>query len=548
MVRKSLQKICFTVIICLSLCHAGLAQESSQDDLRYDLTPNTAAQVEKIISKNQNTDPVFDESGLTLLAAVGYGLSNNTDILQARLNLDASKANILATEGTFDPEITVSADTSRNKSPFNETAAQSLGYETSDSLSDSANIGIGKTFSTGTRIAANASLSRFADRRADDPDANTSTLSLSFNQPLLRGFGEDAVEGDRKIAALDAQARQAETVHSITNNANRIAQDFWNYADAAESLAVIETSMARLQGLQEEFTQLSAKGLYDAGDKGVIDARLSDMQSSKLASEDQYRSARAALGLSMGIDISAREKIPRPLYTLYRPTPLEKQTYERFLKHAQNTRNDIIAEHLSAEQEEIRVHQAENGTLPDLSVVGSVGKERAGSGQDLGDTLNTLTQGNSANSWSVGVALSMPLYNDSAHGKLQTQQASLLSQKLRQHDLERSLTFTIAENYESLESARTQITQSETNFGNYLELYRKQLSDFRAGKASLYDFLQTEQDLTNAEASLASLLIRYYAQLANFRNETNTLISQATPESVQFEEKRFLSTDYSEGD
>ncbi|MCK6418722.1 MAG: TolC family protein [Alphaproteobacteria bacterium] len=535
-----------SIVLAFLPCFAWAQEPENKETLQYDLTTAPQALYDDLVNKPQALQEVIGRESFTLLTALRYGLQHNTDILQSRLGLEITESGEQSAEGEFNPTISASVDTSRNRSPFQTTAAELTGRDSTDSISDSATLSLSKKFSPGTTLSANASVSRYSDLQTDDPDSNTSTLTLSLTQPLLRGYGMDINDAGQKIAALSSQAERARLSQNIAYTANSIVQNFWYYADAAESLAIVQTSMARLNGLMQEFDTLTARGLYDAGDRGVIEARLAERQSTLLASEDLLRSYRNSLGLSMGVGDAERDQIPLPEYTLYRAQEIGKQTYERYLAHAKETRGDLIGERLSSDQQEIRLQLSENNLLPDLSVVGSVGKERVNTGTGISDTIRTIHDGNSADSWSMGMSLSYPIGNDSAQADLRAQRATQLSQKLRVRDLERSITFSIAEAYESLESTRAQMTQSETTFNNFLQVYKKQLADFRLGKASLFDLLQTEDALTNAESSLASMMVSYYRQLANFRYETDTLLSTKQQDALVFEEKRFLSAAFLE--
>lgn len=520
------------------------AQQCEAADFAYPLSGDSQAAYDSIVNNKRPLKQALGEEGLTLLKALEYGLSNSTDVIQYRLNFEVVQAQQISASGEFNPVVSASVDRSENRSPLEDSTAALLGYDSSGSISDSTRLALSQRLRTGTNVTVSADVARYEDLLGTSTPYGTSSLRLSVSQPLLKGFGDDVSDASEKIAALSTEAQRSSLAHSISSVANNMISYFWQYVSAQESILIYGNSVGRLQGLYANLDKLIAAGAYQPTEKGVIEARLAELQSSFLAAQDYLRTSRDALGRSIGVNDEQRESIPLPVYKFSKPVPVGKAMYEKYYAYGKENREDLISERIAIKGADFNLKRAENNMLPSFDVVGSVGKTRIGTGDNFTSSLETIYEGNSADSWSLGVVFSYPLYNDAARGELVQQRASKLSRQIYLYDLERSYALGVAESFDKLESLRTQIDQAEKALNNFLDLYQKKLEAMSAGGVPLYDVLQTEQDLTNAEQSYSSLLIGYYTELQSFRFATGTLMEKTGADSIAFEDRRFMSLEF----
>jgi outer membrane protein TolC len=518
------------------------------ENLHYPMQQDPEALYNVIVNQQGSLLQTLGEDGLTVLKILEYGLTHSTEILHSQLSLRAVEATKLTAKGDFDTTLSASAETSKNRFPYDRSLEEFLGYDNSEDITDSAFLSLSKKLRTGTTLTTSADVTRYEDHRSLGPDSNSSTLRFSVVQPLLKGFGDDIPDIGEKLAVFNIEAERARLVFNIAIVANNIISNFWSYAEATEALSAYQSSQERLETLLQGFNELSTRGLYDPNERSVIEASLAERQSTKLAAENVVRAARDNLGRSLGVKDEERTLIPRPKYTLERPGEISRQAYEAYLDHAKKNRGDLLSGRTLIQGADLNLKKMENDKLPNLDVIGSVGKSRITDGNGLSDSFTSFYDGNSASNWAVGLTFSYPLENNAAEGAWLQEKAFLLSQQAALYDLERSISYSISEIYEGLESLRAQITQSETAYSNYLDLYLRQLADAESGNVSFFDLLQTEQNLTNTEISIDSLLVQYYRGLASFRFETGTLIVPARDDTVAFEEKRFFSATFFDAD
>jgi outer membrane protein len=519
----------------------------SAQELKYPLRQDNQALYETITSNQDSLLNNLGDDGLTLFKVLEYGLSHNTSVLQAQLGLTAVEAAQISAKGEFDPNVSASVTTSQNRSPYEQTTAALLGYSNSDSISDSAFVSLSKKLrKIGTDVGISADVSRFADQRSSGPDSNNSSLRFQITQPLLKGAGADVVGASEKAAALRTEAQQSRLVFSLASTASQIINNFWSYVDAHETLGSYQSSLERLNLLSAGFDELVAKGIYKETEKSTISAAIDELESKILAAQDYVRSTRDSLGRSIGVSDAERTKIPAPSYNLLRPKDMPRAIFEKYLAYAKDNRADLVAEQILIQGTDIDLKKRQNDILPNLDLVGSVGRSRVVDGKGFSDSFTSLYDGNAANSWSVGLAFSYPIANHSAEGALLQEKASILSQKASLYDLERSLTFSVSESYDRLKSLSLRLVQTEKTFKSFIDLYRKQVESIQKGssEASISDVLQTEQSLTDSEISLASLLVRYYQELASFRYETGTLIGRLGSDQIVFDQTRLMTSDF----
>ena len=233
--------------------------------------------------------------------------------------------------------------------------------------------------------------------RSDERYYNSQSAALQLRQPLINHEGQARFrQGKAQTQASDAQFR-ARSQEVIVRLVELYAPA--QYAEDQLALAIAQRDAFAEQGKSNE--RLFQRGEGTRTDLLETQAKLDLAEAQVLEARDNLQNARDALAAMLGQRITALD----PLSDQFRVRPMEPVTVETWQDLALNNNPEISAQRYAVEiaREEINKNQA--GHSPRLDLIASLAKNES-------DTINTLNQ--SANTRSIGVQLSIPLYSGGA--------------------------------------------------------------------------------------------------------------------------------------
>jgi len=465
----------------------------------------------------------FGDQRLSLTEVINIGLNLNARLIQDRLRLDMSESDIQSAAGTFDPTIRSTIRNSRNRTPLERETELLLGTEVSDSSSQSANFSVSKNLRTGTNLSVFSSLSRFKSRGDSSLPDNESSVEFSIVQPLLKGFGGDIPDSTEKINSIDLESEKLDFSHTVARRVLSLTQNYWNYLRAYENAQIVQKSLARIDEVIAFLKTTDRESVEE--DISLAGAAKSERQGDVLAFNETLRSSRDVLGLDMGLNGQQYASIPQPLDKLPRVKPMQESRLGEFLDSATNNRTDVKAILKSLESNEISLKKAKNDLLPDLSVFGTVGYNNTNDADGFSETLLTPFSDRNAMDWSAGVTVSFPFYNDVAKAAVTRAKASQISRQIDAYELKRTISFDVADSFSQITSDTEQLEQQLKTLENFYNVYLEQLNLLEKKKATVFDVLQAETNLTSAETNVVGLLSNYARNLVSFRFNTGALVA-----------------------
>ena len=213
-----------------------IPQQPAQGDVAIVLSPRVGV---------DPASPLF----LTLADAIKLTLEQNNDVVVARLEKDASRQDIRAAEGVFDPRLvpmfsyqrTVSANTSAIGGAVNgrleqDQVAGTLGV-------DSRAPWAGGRFSVDFTSSRLESSNQFARLNPQFPSA----LSASYVQPLSRGRSIDPERRQIELAKRSADLTDRQLTQVLMDQLTLVEQAYWDLVFAVRSLEVQTTALAQAQ-------------------------------------------------------------------------------------------------------------------------------------------------------------------------------------------------------------------------------------------------------------------------------------------------------------
>ena len=389
---------------------------------------------------------------------------------------------------------------------------------------------------------------------ADDPTAPqygdntywTSLLQLQITQPLLQNFGNDVNQARIVINRYNQRISVLEFRKDLEEMIQNTEETYWRLYQAHRTQAILEALLQR--------TLDTAKVLSDRYGQDVTLEQIS-------ASVSRVESARADL-------IRARQRVKDlgdqlkgfmndPQYPISGDTvilcadePLDVPITFDFTDSVQTAlvnRFDLGQQQLRIESAGVSLSVARNNQLPQLNLVGSIGK--SGGGQNFNGPFNaTLGQANgdifdadADLSYSIGLQFTYHFGNREANAifrraQLQRMQAiTSYEQLVQQASLEvKTATRDIESNWQAIAQTRAAKFAADKALSVVID------REVNAGQALTPDFverkLQRQQDLANAEQAEAEAQAQYNIALSTLERRKGTLLRY---NNVILDEKMF---------
>lgn len=468
---------------------------------------------------------------LSMDQAVTMALETNLGLKRDRIDLDVASQNIVGAQATFKPTLTsgLTRQTSQAQpSSFTETSTTSTGSVGVNSTWRQALPWYGSAYSVnwgGSRSTSTTNLPTF------NPNLG-SRLTLSFAQPLWRGFQTDANRVGLESAQRGHEVADLTLQQQILQTQDAVRQAYLGLIGARDGLEVarenkkvaedaLRNAQARIAvGQAAEIDSIQTEASVFSSDEQVIvsEARVS-------SAEDQLR--------ALIVDVS------RPDYWLVHIEPTDPISItareidvEAATRNALANRLDLIVARRSLDITSLNVRLDENLIKPsvDFSATYSaaatggtqfaygsgfpppvIGTTTKSFGSVLGDTF-----GGAYPSWTFGLTVGYPIGQTAAEASLTRARLQQAQQEIDLHTLELSVTAQVREAARQVTSGykRVESTQKalEANV-RQLEAEQKKLS---VGLSTTFDVLTKTQLLANARSADLAAKIAYNQALINF--------------------------------
>lgn len=233
--------------------------------------------------------------------------------------------------------------------------------------------------------------------RSDERYYDSQSAALQLRQPLIHHEGQARYrQSIAQTQASDAQFR-ARSQDVIVRLVGLYAPA--QYAEDQLALAIAQRDAFAEQGRSN--ARLFQRGEGTRTDVLETQAKLDLAEAQVLEARDNLQNARDALAAMVGQRITALD----PLSDQFRVRPMEPANIDTWQDLALNNNPDISAQRYAVEIAREEIQKMRAGHSPRLDLIASVAKNES-------DTINTLNQ--SANTRSIGVQLSIPLYSGGA--------------------------------------------------------------------------------------------------------------------------------------
>lgn len=486
------------------------------------------------VADTMPTNPL-NPSGFTLLDAVYTTLWHDPNIQLARYGVQSSAGALQAARGAFDLTIDGSAAADLTRTPNLEATRLSTGVPAAATATTSVTGGVTQPFRDGSSASLAASLTRSEDlsRYASTPPASRSTITFTWQLPLLRGRGAEVAALGERTAALEYEASEATCRHTISEQVNTTVQRYWALVVARERLAARQHSEQSALDIAEKTRRLIAAGETPRAELDQVLATCEQNRAARFSAENNLHAAQQALVMAMGLDPRS-DTLPPPLSPLDSFTAQSIGTLapvERYLAVALRRRQDYRAAVQRVAAAQAAYVAAQRDLLPDLDLSLAAGY----SGLDEGSAPDEFLRGfaNSIHGANVAATLAYawPVGNNAARGTLLLREAAWRQQALNADNLARGIRSSIITLTGSIQRLLATLASSDAAYRAYATAVENEKKKYLLGNSTLLNIISYEDRLTGARLSVLDVQQELARSVAQLRHETGTLVATGGSEA-----------------
>jgi outer membrane protein len=457
-------------------------------------------------------------AGLELGDVVAVTLSSNPDLALATAQIQVQEANLMSARAETDLTVETSVTASRLHALDVEGAPavqRTLDYV----------LRARRLLRSGFLITAETTLAHSVFSTQPLQDTNTAEARLGVSMPLLRNRGGATTAAVERAAERDHRASRWDRRHAAAERSLAAVVAYWDYQAAHRRLAVLRSSEERAQRTVDETRVLVQADERTPADVVQVQGNLASKRVSRLSAEQSATQARASLVLAMGLSASAMTSLAPPATDFPRLAARSARLDAgRLFDDAYRRRADVAA----AEEDELaarlRIDAARSELRPRLDLSVTTGYRAAEVGRGVDELFSPLYRRQPELDAVVQLTFEFPVANSGARGR-SLQSAALHAQSRIAHEsLRRSIAIGVSVGLETLARSAEAMRESERAVRLFESGVRSVQRKFQLGSSTLFDLIQAQDALTDAELSYVQSQRDYAVAIATLRFESGRLV------------------------
>lgn len=471
-------------------------------------------------------------SPLRLESAVDHALKNATSVRKAEAGYLAAMGAARREAGAFDPQLFFVLNHLNQQVPTASffSGAPVLSTQQTTSLS-----GLRMSLPVGTQLELSLSTTRLGTNSAFaflNPEYDAFG-SFTIRQPLLGGFAASARKQLTR-AEREAEAQKARYDQQLIGVGSEVERAYWDLYAAERDYAVQRLTRERAEAFLGETELRFRAGLV--GPNQVANARtfLAEQQLLLIDREEQLDHQSDLLASLIGVrpDSGAARFIPldEP------PGEFPADSVEALVAKAQSTNLDLDAARRSLEAADALASAAGWEALPSVNLVGSLGGNGLGGGNQpviFGtDTLRISGAGSFSDAvsqvskrqfptWSIGVEVTIPIGLRSGLGEKDRLEAQVLTAQQDLIEQSRAIEEQVRSAYNELSHGKDRITAAKAGVEAAQEQVRIGLIEFHNGRLTAFELVRLGEDFAVAQQRYSAAQVRTAKAAATLRQLTS---------------------------
>ena len=387
-------------------------------------------------------------------------------------------------------------------------------------------------FGGNAQISLNGSKTDSTSRGQTVNPRYNATLSFSFTQPLLQGFGYKISNYNILVARNNLDVSETSFIKTVQDMVYTVTAAYWQLVQSIENLKVQQMSLQ----LSKEFlakNQLSVEiGTLSPLDLLSAQSEVATREASILAAEASVKNNEDNLKMLLNLT-EDEEKGLTAILPVDKPKLGETNAdVDQALMLAMQKRTDLKISQIGLKSQELSLNYTRNQALPSLSLTASYSSPGLSGTQILYDgnplngiVLGTIPGGASGamsdafafkyKNWSIRLNLSVPLSNVISRANLAQARLNMDQALLNLENQQKQVVLEIRNAVRSLQTTYKQVQAYKTARELAERKLQAEEEKLRIGQSTNYFVLQYQRDLTSARIlELAAIVSYNLAQVA----------------------------------
>jgi len=347
------------------------------------------------------------------------------------------------------------------------------------------------------------------------------SMSLSYTQPLLRGFGRDAAEARLRASVEQAKGADETFRGRMMDLLTLVDNLYWNQVYAQQNLDNKQIARQLALAHLEEARERVKSGMLAPVELPQVEATVAELDKEVLGAQAMLANARAALVENLFPDAGDRPGVLIPVDAPGvgpQPVPLEEARRSALAHRPElSTAGYALAANRALEK------AAHNAALPQLDSQVAVLRDTS-THNDAGAVWNDLSQGRYPGYY-LGLSFSYPFGNRARRARLSQAQAATRSSEFLVQDTRTAVGLDVEQAYTGLTTARKEVEAADKALAFRRESLDAEMSKLDNGMSTSFFVLQRQAELDQART--ADLEARILAEKArtNLARAMGTLVA-----------------------
>lgn len=465
---------------------------------------------------------------MALQDCIQEALQHNLDVQIERYNPQISLYNLHAAYGGYDPLLNISGQHNYNVSPggLAQNLTNAIPSSTSDENSFKSDIGGVLPWGLHYDFSGNIS-EQYGQYGSSTPpptpfDSSGGSIGVSLTQPLLKNFWIDNPRLTIRVAKNRLKYSEQGLRQQVITSVTAVENAYYELIYAQDNVKVQQEALKLAQTQLDQDNQRVQIGTLAILSVQQDKAQVATSRANLIAAQSTLNTDQNTLKNLLTDEYSRWHDMDiQPTATL--EAPLQLFDLQDSWSKGMTERPDLLQAQLNVKQQGIQLQFYRNQLFPELDLIGTYGFN--GAGREFSDTFNQFHEGN-APFYSYGAQMTIPLSNIGPRNQYKSTRATLQQIMLQLKQFEQKVMVDIdnavkqaQSNYQSVEATKQARIYAEAALDAEEKTYA-------VGKATTFEVLQYQNNLTAARSQEIRALANYNEALANLAQQEGSTLDR----------------------
>jgi outer membrane protein TolC len=466
---------------------------------------------------------------MALQDCIQEALQHNLDVQIERYNPQISLYNLRAAYGGYDPLLNISGQHSYDVSPstLNLYSTNNIILPASVSKSDSFKSDIGGTLPWGLQYDFSGNIADSVTTYPPSPgyENTAGSIGVTLKQPLLKNFWIDNTRLTIHVAKNRLKYSEQGLRQQIITSVTAVENAYYELIYAQDNVKVQQEALKLAQTQLDQDNQRVQIGTLAILSVQQDEAQVAQGKANLIAAQFTLADDQNTLKNLLTDEYSRWHDMDiQPSATL--EAPLQLFDLQDSWSKGMTERPDLLQAQLNVEQQGIQLKFYRNQLFPELDLIGTYGFNGASPvPSSYHDVFGQFNEG-TAPFYSYGAQMTVPLSNVGPRNQYKSNKATLQQIVLQLKQLEQSIMVEIdnavkqaQSNYQSVEATKQARIYAEAALDAEEKTYT-------VGKATTFEVLQYQNNLTAARSQEIRALANYNEALANLSQQEGSTLER----------------------